>query len=103
MYCKASATLAITSAWRITVMANLRVKTNWAANLPSRGQRRVANPLQSKEIGDWHAACVESTCGGHARDSLVRLVDVRCPLAVPASLHGRGGGGETGPARMPPR
>src|ERR1700734_2801948 len=73
MYCKASATLAITSASRIRLMVNPAVKTNWAANLPSRGQALVANPLQSKEIGDLHAACVESSRAERLGEHLVRL------------------------------
>src|SRR5450432_2496367 len=65
MYCRAAATLAITSASRITVMAYLQLKTNWAANLPSRGLDQVANPLQSREIGESHAAWVESSSIRH--------------------------------------
>ncbi len=34
------------------------LKTNWAANLASHGRPWVANPLQSQEIGEMHAACV---------------------------------------------
>src|SRR5258708_13320129 len=55
MYCKASATLAITSASRITLMGSLYVKTNWAANLPTCERGGVTNPLQSGEIGDSNA------------------------------------------------
>src|ERR1700722_18395728 len=96
MYCKASATLAITSASRIKLMANLRVKTNWTANLPIRGQALVANPLQLPEIGDWHAACVESSRADPPGEHLGRrpVRGIRGIRGIPRP---------TPVARMPPR
>ena len=44
MYCRASATLAMRSSSRIRDMAAFRIpKTNWAANLPSRGRPWIAS------------------------------------------------------------
>src|SRR5271156_1188173 len=97
MYCKASATLAITSASRIRLMAYLEVKTNWAANLPIRGQTLLANPLQSEEIGDWHAACVESSCAERLGEHLVRLYG-RVLFVAAAGARRPGNSGDAGDA-----
>src|SRR3981081_1294914 len=52
MYCRASATLAITSASRITVIAQIHLKTNQAANLTTRGRVAIAYPLQSSKVSE---------------------------------------------------
>src|ERR1700679_4291798 len=102
MYCRASATPPITSASRITLTASPSIKTNWAANLPTRGLSRVANPLQSAEIGDLHAACEEipgierleeclAQLGHPVRDiDLVQHLDVDLSVDRPGSRCGLG-------------